>query len=771
MTLKLRILLAISASVFIALFANSWLTIYLSSKDMSSALLSEAQNKLIATRELVKARVEGYFSTIEGQVIAKAADVSTVEAAVAFSNAFFQFSSQRGLVTEQAWPALEGYYRNEFGAEYTNQNSDSADIQYMLDGLSETTVLLQHDFIAANTHPLGNKDKLYRLDSTTEYARVHTRYHETFRTFLQTFGYYDVFLVEPEEGHIIYSVYKELDFATSLRSGPYANTGIGEAFKQALSLSKGQYYLTDFDKYLPSYNNPASFISSPVFQGDNLVGVLIFQMPINALNTIMTQSENWKERGFGNSGEIYLVGRDKTLRNESRFLVEDKPGYLAALRKVGIRSVEDIDVKNTSISLQPVDTKGVTEALAGRSGFDIFNDYREVPVLSAYAPVKVGQFTWAIMSEIDEEEAFEPANSLIGKIATSSVLVTAVLVLASLGGAILLTNYLIKPLAGLAKQFSELNSSDADLTTRVSASRIPEIDLVSNGFNAFVEQVQKIISAVKVSTELIARSSAKLSKVTENTSSASEKQKNEAENVTESISQFNLALREVSENSVAAAVNTNECRQQANANADRAKSAARNITELVHEVTHSAETLQQLRSEVANIDDVLNVINGIADQTNLLALNAAIEAARAGEHGRGFAVVADEVRQLASRTQESTVEIQGKIAQLTTVAEEAVASMQRASSAADGGIEQVGSVSDTLVALSASIDELAVINDTVASATEQQKATCDAINDNINYVKDASLELSQASEQIDAAAVGLSEIAGGMEEQVARFTV
>ncbi|MBU2899048.1 methyl-accepting chemotaxis protein [Vibrio hepatarius] len=771
MSLRLRFILAILGAIALSLGTSTSISTYLSMEEMRSVLLQQSREKLTATKELVRAEVENYFSDIEGQITSMANNVATKEAAVDFNQAFSTYEPIRKINNSKLRTTVNEYYTKEFAIQYSQLNQDTVNVPDMFSGLSDLTYNMQFDFIADNPNPLGNKDKLTVLENSSRYAREHEHYHDTFRQFLQTFGYYDIFIVNPKSGHIVYSVFKELDFATSLKSGPYKDSGIGQAFKQALSLKKGEVFLTDFAPYLPSYNAPASFMSTPIFDKGNLVGVLIFQMPIDELNKIMTQEGQWKDRGFGNTGEIYLVGSDGTLRNESRFLIEDKSAYLDTIRKKGISAAKNIELKNTSISLQPVSTPGVTEALRGISSFDIFEDYRGVPVLSAYGPVKVPNHTWAIMSEVDEKEAFAPKEQLGNYIISAGAATTVMMIIVFWGISIALVSYLLKPLYVLKHQFNELNSGDANLNTRLKMSNIPEFDSVTQSVNTFIEHIKVIIDSVKASTDVITHSSKQLSKITDNSYKAAEDQTLQASNVTESMMQFNEALLEVSQSSATASDYTHQCRESALLNSEQAQQAAQFVEKTGHEVQSSAETLSELQNEVERINSILKVITGIAEQTNLLALNAAIEAARAGESGRGFAVVADEVRQLATKTQNSTVDIQSNISRLSEVTRSTVNSMERSNLSAQEGINLVNDVSINLRNLSTKIDELATINATVAAATEEQKVSCDEINRNISNVKDSSGELRNASEEIDCAALGLAEVSGSLQDLVNRFKV
>lgn len=185
---------------------------------------------------------------------------------------------------------------------------------------SKAAGFLQYQYIANNEHPTKNKEKLDFAEDGSFYSKIHKKYHGQFKEYLQRFGYYDIFLIDTQKGDIVYSVYKEVDYATNLLNGPYYNSNIGRLFREArLATEPGFVKLVDYQPYDPSYGDGASFIASPIFdQGEN-IGVLIFQMPIYEINAIMTGSENWFLDGFGETGESVVIGSDGYLRSQSRF--------------------------------------------------------------------------------------------------------------------------------------------------------------------------------------------------------------------------------------------------------------------------------------------------------------------------------------------------------------------------------------------------------------------------------------------------------------------
>lgn len=770
MSLKLRLIALASAIAIVTALVIAFASYQIVVSQMHDETMQRYEDTLTASRVLVADRITSYIVNIEKQLLVMAADATAREATNAFTEAFqlIELPNDPDEV-EATRNRVVSYYQDSFRSEYQQRTDTSVDPTVMYNRLSDRTLYFQDQFIASNSFPLGEKDKLYSDGTQSAYDLAHQKYHGSIHNFLIEFGYYDIFIADAETGHIVYSVFKELDYATSLLTGPYAESDIGEAFKKGLNLRVGETFLTDFTGYRPSYDSPASFISTPIFHEGQRVAVLIFQMPIDRINNIMTQDQEWRERGFGDSAEIYLIGPDKTLRNESRFFIEDPKNYLSAIRNADTQAASDIEAQSTSISLQPVNTPGVNQALQGRSGFSIFADYRNINVLSSYAPIEIGGMTWAIMSEIDEAEAFSSTAALTSSIFNSTLLVLIGVAAGSVILAILMAAAIIRPLRATAYKLDQLSEGDANLTDRIDLVGIREIDDISRGFNQFVMRLQEFLVDLKGAISSVASTSTELGASMEANNQSITTQSKEVQGIQEAVQGFVASIEEVSQQTTSAFKTTERASEQTELNVEKAALAAQNIQQLVNEVDRSSQTIVDLQQRVASISEVLTVINSIADQTNLLALNAAIEAARAGEQGRGFAVVADEVRALASKTQESTITIEQYIHHLDTAAKSSVESMERASVSAKGGIQLVDGVSSTLTELFDLVNEVARANESVANASQMQGHTIDMINKNVSIINDQSSELEESFNGVTSAAVHLANISEDLNEKIERY--
>ena len=358
------------------------------------AIRSESLSKLSALCETRKHEVERYFESIESQILTFSQDQMIVDAMRDFRRLFPKVREENSLTKqdiERMTSELSTYYTAQFDRKYQEENGRSANPTKYLSQLDDDALALQYYYIQANPNPLGSKEAMDRAADRSNFSQLHAKLHPLVRTFLQKFGYYDIFLVDSETGDIVYSVFKELDFSTSLIDGPYAQTNLAKAFRQANQAGQDEaVILVDYEQYTPSYEAPASFIASPIFDGDEKVGVAMFQMPIDRLNTIMAG-----RAGLGQTGETYLVGSDHLMRSDS-YLDPTNHSVVASFRRPASGKVQ---------------TQAVEKALQGQTGTDVIIDYNGNPVLSAYAPVQVGDFQWALMAEIDVAEAFCPKDS------------------------------------------------------------------------------------------------------------------------------------------------------------------------------------------------------------------------------------------------------------------------------------------------------------------------------------------------------------------------
>lgn len=498
MTIRAKILIILSTVAIVSAGISS----LLGYRTARKALERQSFDKLTAVREMKANQVEDYFQQIVDQIVTFSRSRMTVDAMRAFGNAFSELENEVGWGEQEIEDAdleLRLYYQKEF-LPRLNANLESAANLSSYWPTDRSSRVLQYQFIAANPFETGSKENLDEPGETSAYGRAHRLYHPIIRDYLERFGFYDIFLVDHETGHIVYSVFKEVDFGTSLLSGPYRETNLARAFRAAREAASQDFVLlVDFEPYHPSYAAQASFIASPIYDDSVMVGVLIFQMPVDRINDIMTSKQEWSRVGLGRSGETYIVGSDYKLRNQSRFLIEDRDNYLKMITRIGTpdATIEAISNLDSSIGLQEVQTEGTRAALAGETGTRIFPDYRGVPVLSAFKPLEVRDMDWVIMSEIDEAEALEPARSL-----RNWVLVwLAILIGASVAAAMVFSRGLTRRLGALSATAAQL--ADGLLYVEVDTSGRDEIADLSKSFEAMRQSLVELVEKQEADIEAL----------------------------------------------------------------------------------------------------------------------------------------------------------------------------------------------------------------------------------------------------------------------------
>ncbi len=759
--LKTKLLLAFLAVGIIPFAAMAIISL----AKAKSALHDQAFAQMRSIRDVKKGQVQHYLETIKSQAITFSEDRMIVGAMAEFTDAFASFQSENGIGSDDIAglkQKLSRYYQNDFSTSFREQNDGhSPDVASVLNQIDDSAVALQYHYIQANPNPLGSKDMLDRASDQSSYSEIHAKYHPVIRNFLKKFGYYDIFLVHPDTGKIIYSVFKELDFATSLTSGPYANTNFADAFRKANSAnSTNAVVFTDFKQYFPSYEAPAGFVASPIYRGNQKIGVLIFQFPIDNINAIM------KERaGMGKTGETYLLGSDMLMRSDS-FLDPDNHSVAASFRHP---------------EKGKVDTAASRAAIEGKTNEEIISDYNGNLVLSAYTPISFEGLNWALLAEIDKAEAFAAITTL----QWVAMVVAVIGIVCIIAVALLITRAIVRPVQGVVSSLTELSQGEGDLTTRLPVSTQDEIGQLAERFNDFMEKLQTMIQDIAKGVDTLSSSSTELSAISEQMSGSAEDTSGKSNTVAAAAEEMSANM-----NSVSAAM------EQTSTNTSMVASAAEEMTATINEIAKNAENARSISDQAVQqtrgageqmselglaanaIGKVTETITEISEQTNLLALNATIEAARAGEAGKGFAVVANEIKELAKQTSEATLDIKKQIE-----------GIQNSTGGTVEAIREIGEVIDNVneivATIATAVEEQSVSTTEIAGNISQVSSGIGEVNENvaqssqvamditkdITEVNQASTEIANSSSQVRMSADELSQLAEQLNGMVGRFKV
>jgi methyl-accepting chemotaxis protein len=578
------------------------------------ALEKQSFQQLDALRAIKKVQIEDYFGIIDKQVHTLAEDKMTIEAVKKFRTAFKEYGTAvtgEPSLQEQS-KAVQGYYQSQFGREFESQTGTKANIAELMPS-NPTSIRAQYAYIANNQHPLGSKAELMAADDQRNYNTHHANYHPVFKNYLEQFSYYDIFLLDPETGDIVYSVFKEMDYGTSLLTGAYKDTNFAKVFRQALNNgSVGSTHIIDFESYIPSYNAAAAFTSAPIYDEGKLVGVLIFQMPVGKINTIMQQEE-----GLGETGETYLLGKDNLMRSQSRLTEE------------------------ATLLVKKVESSAAAAAISGKTGSTLQTD---IGVLSAYGPLVLKGLDWVLMAEIEEVEAFSAMSTL--KMDVMIALALAAMFIVAL--AWMFSRAIMKPINEVANVMQDM--AKGNLNASIESQYAGTFGRLKADVHHNIKQLSEVMGNIRSNSALIVEAAQQVSDTSTALSQATSEQ-------AASVEETSAAMEEM-----AASINQNS------ENAGTTNTIA---TESAASAKQGGQAVQDTVGAMRKIAERISIIEDISYQTNLLALNAAIEAARAGEHGKGFAVVATEVRKLAERSQVAASEISELTSSSAKVAEQA----------------------------------------------------------------------------------------------------
>ena len=708
-------------TLFLAIIPVAVTSVMLGHESLSSgraALESQARESLIAQRAAKSAQITDYFDSLSNQVQVLASSPEVVNAMrelpAAFDNSVISIAD---LPAERA--RLAKYYVGDFMQEFEKRNTGKKlDMASTVAQLPDLAMNLQYQYIAANQNPLGAKNSLDKAADGSRYSELHGLIHPFLRTALGKFGFYDIFLVDPRNGNVVYTQFKELDFATSLVSGPYAKTRLGDAFRQTWALDRpGQVAMSEFGEYLPSYNDQAAFLGTPIFDNGKKIGVLLVQVPIDKINSVMTGDGKWKEQGLGDTGETYLVSAaDGTPRSVARQAVEDIQGYAQSVGDAGFAKgvVNAITMKGTGIGLVPIKTQATQDAFEkGAAGFGVYSNYANVEVLGAYAPLSVLGLRWAIVAEIKASEAFAPVTVLREKVVRWSIGIFAGLLVLGLFIAYTLLRSVTQPitkmqdtvsaiadgdfaarsqlggddefgqlsrafdnllddrvarLADAERENEDLNNSVVQLLQAVAqlsnkdlTAKAPVtanvIGTVSDSINLLAHETGRVLSEVTSIAAQVKLATERVKRQADSVNATAAAERSDVERASENLANANKVMAQVAE--LAAA--SNRAAEQATTSTVTAlgsvNETVRGMEGIRESIAEAEKRIKRLGERSQEITGIVNLINTIAERTHVLALNASMQAAAAGDAGRGFAVVAEEVQRLAESSRQATQQI------------------------------------------------------------------------------------------------------------------
>jgi len=351
----------------------------------------------------------------------------------------------------------------------------------------------------------------------------------------------------------------------------------------------------------------------------------------------------------------------------------------------------------------------------------------------------------------------------------TALIVAGIAIALGLLVAALVARGIVRPIRVAVDAMRDIAAGEGDLTRRLQEHGRNEVAELGQAFNQFAEKVRRLVSEVAGSTSQVAAAAEEMSAITDEFNRDVAQQRHEIEQVATAMNEMTATVQDVARNAAQAAASAQAADREAQQGQQVVHETVSSIESVSVEVEHTASAIQRLEADSQSISAVLEVIRGVAEQTNLLALNAAIEAARAGEQGRGFAVVADEVRTLASRTQQSTLEIQQVIEQLQSGARNAAEVMHRGRAQVDSSVLQAQQAGSSLTSITIAVASISDMNTQIASAAEQQSAVSDEISQNVVNINQVADRVTESASQTAQASSQLAHLAVGLQTLVGQF--
>ena len=526
-----------------------------------------------------------------------------------------------------------------------------------------------------------------------------------------------------------------------------------------------EYYLCSKESKKPCAIDPApykvgnamvmlaSFIE-PIMIDGTFQGIVGADLSVNFIQDMLTAAD---QKLYNGAGELALISSNGRL-----------VAYTKDASKLGEKASDLLDGNEMS---------NLAQLKVGEVRYDIDEEHGHIEL---FLPFNIGQTDarWTLMLQLPLSAVMADLRTLQSDLEAQRKtdifgMAIAGLVIAGIGLLViwLVGHGIARPLKQMVAMLNDIAQGEGDLTRRLSSDRADELGAIASGFNTFLIKLQAMITQVVSSVQKVSDSSEHTADIAIRTNQGVHKQMVEIDQVATAVHEMTATAQDVARNATQAAQAASHADQAASQGMRIVRDTSTSIGALAEEIGKAVGVVQTLAKDSENINAILIAIRGIAEQTNLLALNAAIEAARAGEQGRGFAVVADEVRNLAQKTQKATEEIQTMIQQLQQGTREVVRVMEDSQNRTDESVQHAAKAAQALETITQAVSVINDMNTQIASAAEEQSAVAEDINRNVINIGQVANEVAGGADESSAASADLTKLAEQQRRLINQFKV
>ena len=774
----------------------------------STHRLNEATAHSLQSLRIHKSElIQQWIETLRSDAMRLSESNTVADAMIAFQQSFPEISTQNNLTDEQQaefHSGLRSFYERKYLKVYNQSNApDSINIKSLLDRMDSQTISAQHYYLSSNPKPLDKTEDFLASEDFSVYTLNHESKHAKLLQDCKTSQFDNFYFVEPEEGRIVYSIQKQIDFGTSLKNGFFANTHLGHVYRRALNLKSTEHpIISDVIRYAPALGAPVGFVALPVFQNDKQIGVFIAQYSDSKLASLLDVSKLPQQ-----TAEVVLLGGSQQLLNPPRLVEESE-----TLPMIG----------NTNVK---IDSDAATYSLRGEEGIGRLRDYRGITTLASWGTIPITQpdrqaLQWGLVSKMDQSELTAPVWSSLWNALLIAGL-TALLLAA-------ITFYLVHPIIDQTESINDMLSlvgmgdfdARADVITHDELGTVAEslnslcdntlvliqsreerrqielaiaklkeeVGIVASGdltveadvtgdvtgdiadsVNYMVGQLRAIISNVQDATVRVSSSANEIRSTTEELSDGSETQSTQIRETSQAIQLMASSIQQVSRNTKNSAEVALKARESAQLGHRAVKNTIEGMERIRTQVQSCSKRIKRLGETSQEVGEIVQLISDIADRTSILALNASIQAATAGDAGQGFAVVAEEVERLAERCNEATRQISSLIKGIQQDTNEAITAMEESTSEVVQGSELALEAGQALGEIDDVSQKLADLITSISDATTQQAQGAESVAHSMEQIAQVSQQTATGTRETAESVSNLAHLADTLHGSVSAF--